>query len=591
MPRPLSPFRNIDFLGLSDEVPVQLRPGGCQVLKNLYRYRRGLRRRNGTEPLWPSGLGTGALDGLGAFRIDGVTLLLSSWNGSVYNWLTGVGPVELLNATGKLTDGALTSFAWVAGAVYAGDGTRPNVRITSTRVDQALPTAPLTAPDTFDAGVGLLSAGTYQYKVVFLSAAGVETEAGTASIALTIAATRYIDLTAIPVGAAGEDVSGRRLYRTSDAGTTYYRLATISDNTTTTYTDNTADLTGNTEISTGRAALPPCRYLVEHHHRLFGAGSLGSDGDERTLYVSNFGEPEVAPASPDLSLVTQGTQISLSDAVDGKIMALSSHGDKLWVWTATAMFALTGDMPLDYSLQPFAQIGCVAHRTACSLRDALYWLAADGVYRGREGQGIERVSDDIRGFIDALTAADLAAATAVCWDNRYYLFTPAGVRWFDTQYGVWGENTTWPFHLATVGGFTGDGLSRFFAAHESDGVAWELEVPNLVTDDGTAIFTHWASADMDFGLPGREKRLHYLGAVWKVTTGTASVSLTVGTGTVIETITQDLSVAPVTGGLVSRLYQRVGEAARSEWFAVSIQSQGADEMELLSVDGSWSLCT
>lgn len=583
--------RQIDFLGLSDEVPVQLRPGAAQVLKNLYRYRRGLRRRNGTQPLYPTALSAVPLDGLGAFRIDGVDLLLSAHGGSVYNWLTGVGPTALLNAAGKLTATLLTSFAWVAGAVYAGDGTRPNARITSTRVDQALPTAPSTALTATDAGVGVLSAGTYQYKVTFLSAAGVETEAGSASNAVTIAANRYLALTAIPLGAAGEDVSARRVYRTSDVGTTYLRVATLSDNVTTTYTDDTTDLTGNTELSTGRASLPPCRYLVEHHHRLCGAGSVGADGDERTLYISNFGEPEVAPASPDLSLVTQGTRIPLSGEVDGKIMALASHGDKLWVWTATAMFALTGDMPLDYSLQPFAQVGCVAHRTACSLKDSLYWLAADGVYRGVEGQGIERISDDIRAFIDALTAADLAASSAVCWDGRYYLFTPEGCRWYDSQYGVWGENTTWAFKIGTVGGFTGDGRPRFFAAETATGLAWELEVPDLSTDDGDPIFCHWASGDMDFGLPGHEKRLHYLGAVWKVTEGTASVSLTRGTGTVIETITQDLSDTPEVGGLVSRLYQRVGEGARSEWFAVSIQSQGALLYELLSVDGAFTLCT
>lgn len=585
MPRPASPFREIDFLSLSDEVPVQLRPGTAQVLQNLYRNRRGLRTRLGTAPLWPSGLGAFPLDGLAAFRIDSLDRLLSAYQGSIYHWLTGVGPVLMLNATTKLTANLPVSFAWLAGAVYAGDGTRPNVRITSTRVDQALPTAPSTAPTAADGGAGSMSAGDYAYKVTFLSAAGVETDPGPASNTLTLAGSRQVDLTGIPVGTAGEDVSGRKLYRTSDTGTTYLYVATISDNTTTTYTDNSVSLIGNDPIPEGRDRLPPCNKIIEHHHRLYAAGCLTADGDERTVYISNFGEGEISPAAPDLEIVTQGTRIPLSGSVDGRITALASHGDKVWVWTSAHMFALTGDLALDFSLQPFAAIGCTAHRTCCSLKDALYWLAADGVYRAQEGGGIERISTPIQDFIDALSAEDLADAAAVCWDNRYYLLTPQGTRVWDTEYGTWSENTPWPFAIGTVGGL-GAEKPRLFGAHNEEGMVWELETGTL--DDTDRILCHWASADMDFGLPGREKRLHYLGAVWKVAEGEATVSLTKGTGGVIESIVQDLSETPEENGLVSRLYQRVTAEARSEWFAISIQASGVEGYQLLSADGLWT---
>ncbi len=48
-----------------------------------------------------------------------------------------------------------------------------------------------------------------------------------------------VALSAIPVG--GSAVTSRKLYRTAAAGATYLLLATLADNTTTTYTDNIAD--------------------------------------------------------------------------------------------------------------------------------------------------------------------------------------------------------------------------------------------------------------------------------------------------------------------------------------------------------------
>lgn len=91
------------------------------------------------------------------------------------------------------------------------------------------------------AGAGNLSNGVYSYKVTFVTAVG-ETQAGTASGGVTVA-DKTVDgkvaLTAIPTG--NSLVTSRKIYRTEVDGSAYKLLATISDNTTTTYTDNIAD--------------------------------------------------------------------------------------------------------------------------------------------------------------------------------------------------------------------------------------------------------------------------------------------------------------------------------------------------------------
>ena len=89
---------------------------------------------------------------------------------------------------------------------------------------------------------GQLSAGAYRYRLTHITADG-ETDGGTISAAVTTGSTtsNRINLTAIPTG--GSLVTQRKLYRTAAGGATYSFLATIGNNTASTYTDNAADST------------------------------------------------------------------------------------------------------------------------------------------------------------------------------------------------------------------------------------------------------------------------------------------------------------------------------------------------------------
>jgi len=98
--------------------------------------------------------------------------------------------------------------------------------------------------------------GAYTYVVVFATGganaasgyfpSGNTTAAGTVSNTVTPSA-QAVDLSAIPLGPTG--TIGRDLYRTDAGGSVYYFLDTIQDNTTTTYTDNTADSSLGTAIA------------------------------------------------------------------------------------------------------------------------------------------------------------------------------------------------------------------------------------------------------------------------------------------------------------------------------------------------------
>lgn len=99
------------------------------------------------------------------------------------------------------------------------------------------PTAALAATPI----AGNVDNGAHRYLVTYVTSTG-ETQAGVASAAVTVAdktVNGQVALTGIPLG--GASVTARKLYRTLAGGTTYALVATIANNTATTYTDNIAD--------------------------------------------------------------------------------------------------------------------------------------------------------------------------------------------------------------------------------------------------------------------------------------------------------------------------------------------------------------
>lgn len=159
--------------------------------------------------------------------------------------------------------------------VLSGDGA------TTTDLGSGGVTAP-TAPTVALAGAGAGNLDTsvvYTYKVTYVNANG-ETEAGTVSADITpTGGDGQVALTAIPTS-SHSSVTSRKIYRTEGGGSTYKLLTTLSDNTTTTYTDNIADGSlGATAPSSNTAGLHPSDWTgtnqpnlgVQHEGRMWAA--------------------------------------------------------------------------------------------------------------------------------------------------------------------------------------------------------------------------------------------------------------------------------------------------------------------------------
>lgn len=110
--------------------------------------------------------------------------------------------------------------------------------------------------------------GTYRYMQSVVTSGGEE-NVGTISNSVTVN-NRQITVN-LTIGFSG--VTSRKLYRTTGSGSTYLLLATISDNTTLTYTDNIADGSLGAAIPAVNNAIPKF-YLIENsYNRIVGAVS------------------------------------------------------------------------------------------------------------------------------------------------------------------------------------------------------------------------------------------------------------------------------------------------------------------------------
>lgn len=95
------------------------------------------------------------------------------------------------------------------------------------------------APTVAVGAAGVLT-GAYTYKITFVHSDGTESEGGVTSSTVS-PSSQKVELTAIPTAPDWYGVTSRKVYRTAASGTQHKLVATISDNTTTTYSDNLAD--------------------------------------------------------------------------------------------------------------------------------------------------------------------------------------------------------------------------------------------------------------------------------------------------------------------------------------------------------------
>lgn len=540
----------------------------------------------------PVGIWRTAEGGGGALSNALMTALYNSGRPLLFNelphqYLTGlVGWWDMTEASGTRTNRAATGTSLnltpVGSAVSSALGPQ-----TFKVVAQAMVPAAASTLTLVSSGTSGLPIGTYSYVVTHMSADGNPGEP-TAPVSITIAAARTLSVQTIPAVTTGQDQLGRIVWR-SDNGGPYAFLARILD-TDTLYVDDNSPAPDLTRLLTvGNTRFPPCRYLIEHQDRMIGAHCLTTEGDKRTLAISNYQAPWYSPAAPDLEDPSQGTRATISNRADDEITGLCSHGGVVAVFTSSEGHLLLGVEPNDFRLQRFSNHGCVAHRTIKSARSLLIWLSPDGVYSW-DGSRVNWISEPVDATITAMTAAQMAGASAHVWDDKYFLDWSAGCLYYDLQYGIWGSLTNNLWRKVAVAPQISSAREKVYAAREGTAKVYELETgaTDAIPSSPTTITARWRSPDWDMGLPTRQKRVVYVETRFKKSTGTATLTLRREGGETVQSLTHDISSVDDASHTVSRKLQSAVEAARAELFSleVSIPST-ASEVELQAVGLNW----
>lgn len=321
---------------------------------------------------------------------------------------------EDFTAVGTLTNEARCRMADYADMTFIATPTDRKVFIAGTLYDWDIP-APTLAPSGA-AGASGNPSGTYSlyytYLIYFPNGRAVETAPSPAgSVTVTSQKITWSNIGICPYSVAGGKIY-RKLYRYSTTLIDTYYVATIADNTTTTYSDDYADATVaiNEAIDTENYVLPPtdmvdiCDYLG----RIWAiAGNM--------LY----------PSEPYLPFNFDSTE-SIQVTNDGDdLTAMIPWADQLFIATKTTWYRLQGTNSATWGIRrTFASHGCINKHTLQRTRYGLVFLWHDGLYLF-DGSLTKKITGDK--IADSLFTSTISSKSA-CWSewdgDKYYFHYP-----------------------------------------------------------------------------------------------------------------------------------------------------------------------
>lgn len=357
------------------------------------------------------------------------------------------------------------------------------------------------APLTTEDGAGNVDPGEHSWLVTFVTGSG-ETNSGTNSTPLDVIGGSppvgsIVNLTAIPLGPVG--TTARKIYRTVAGNTGAFKLvATIADNTTTTYADNVAD-------SSLGADAPAVGQIT-----LISAERIGSSiavyagrvwiSIRRTI---TFTAPN---STTNFNVADAGGSFIMTDSsFVGNINKLWSALDVLWIFGDSSINQVsnvqvgTGNITTFSNVNISNSIGSIFPRSVITYLRQILFATSFGVY-AQLGVTPKRLSSDIDGTI-ALIDFDQPVISALAIHNEilvYLLFCtyndpvqcvarPVMLTYFDEKWYVsfQGEDLTLIASVEDNGRYRvfGTDGNDFYELFVTPGINHRLESPLLDLDD------------------------------------------------------------------------------------------------------------
>ena len=241
--------------------------------------------RQGVTKLNTTSVGSFAFDGFYTRRTDtGAETMVAFAGGHMFTLATTTF-VTVPSAQSVFTAGVRVATTQYENHMFIGNGGVVPYKYNGTDFTRHGVYPPTTTSTVSSQAAGVLT-GDYRYKVTYVNSQSVEGDVGPVTATFTAAAAT-LRVASIPVAPQSWGVNSRRLYRTEAGGTTFKRVATIADNTTTTYDDNNTDASLGTTAPTDNGVPPNYSICIYHQNRLF----VNDPANPNYVWYSDLAEP------------------------------------------------------------------------------------------------------------------------------------------------------------------------------------------------------------------------------------------------------------------------------------------------------------
>lgn len=279
--------------------------------------------REGIVKLNTAAVASAAIDGLYTRRDNtGVETMLAVCNGSVFALATTTF-ITIPSAQGVFTAGERVAFEQAENYAFMGTSSTIAYKWNGaefTRMGVYPPTTTATVASANLVGA-LTASGEYRYKITFRNSNLVESDLGPVTSTFVISTTSGQNtMAAIPVAPTSWGVGSRRIYRNAAADTSVFKLvATIADNTTTTYADNVADAALGATAPTDNGVPPKFTACIWHRNRMF----VNDVSNPNYVFYSEIGQPYTFPTT---------NFFKIGDKTSDLVRGFSSYGDNLLIF-------------------------------------------------------------------------------------------------------------------------------------------------------------------------------------------------------------------------------------------------------------------
>ena len=264
--------------------------------------------------------------------------------------------VEAADGTSEATSATLITQIKVCYNQHIGDSNVALMNITG----------PSTAPTTVDSGAGSGAIGTFPHVYTFYDTInGVESAPSPASTSLSNPHDHYMTISAMAIS-TNPNVTHKRIYRTVTGGATYYRVATIT-NVTTTYNDTTLDAALGAECGTvGAGVIPATDKFLMYNDRMYMAGDISAS--YRMYHSEQYYPWLYLPATNFFDYDVEVT--ALAKVPNG---VLTFEENKFWL--------NAGSVPSNFSrilVSPI--VGCTNNDGFCYRGDSVIFISRYGLF-------------------------------------------------------------------------------------------------------------------------------------------------------------------------------------------------------------------